>query len=394
MVTGIIFYIAYGKRISGMDDDAVIIAQKAAEGLSEAAMPGFSWLDFFPFARHIPSWVPGTASKKLAEKYLPYVQAMRDKPYDEVKAALDKGIAPPSLAASLMERNRKKYGGTDEEDLYDKVARSVTGIAYGAGADTTTSSCESFLLAMALFPDVQRKAQAELDRVVGTHRFPNFNDLENLPYVRAVVMETTRWMPVTPSGLPHVVISDDVYNGFHIPKGTVAVPASFSYTSFKLVLTMSLPESMVQTANYIPLIDNAHRICDVRTGICYMIQKTIQTQRNSGQIGSLERTHLASDVGEQLPLFFPSLHRQDGSTSRICLGKSFSNNTLSIFIATVLHAFDIGAGIDASNRPVELRAEMLGGLVAYVPPVLSHNLNTLLMHMPFWKAYRGMSRPA
>lgn len=79
---------------------------------------------------------------------------------------------------------------------------------------------------MVLFPEVQRKAQAELDRVVGPNRLPEFNDLEDMPYVRAVAMETTRWMPVTPSGIPHVVTSDDVYNGYHIPKGTAAIPVS------------------------------------------------------------------------------------------------------------------------------------------------------------------------
>ncbi|THH29812.1 hypothetical protein EUX98_g4360 [Antrodiella citrinella] len=224
MVTGIIFFVAYGKRVSGMDDEAVITAQIASEGLSEGAMPGFSWLNYFPLARHIPSWVPGTYSKKLADKYLPYVQAMRDKPYDEVKAAFQMGVAPPSLAASLMERNRAKYGGTNEEGVHDETARNVAVLAYGAGADTTTSSCESFLLAIALFPEVQMKAQSELDRVIGPHRLPEFDDLENLPYVRAVVMETIRWIPVSPSGIPHVVVADDLYDGYHIPKGTAAIP--------------------------------------------------------------------------------------------------------------------------------------------------------------------------
>lgn len=88
MVTSITFYITYGKPISGMDDEAVITAQIASEGLSEGAMPGFSWLDYFPLARHIPSWVPGTYSIKLAEKYLPYVYAMRNEPYEAVKVAL------------------------------------------------------------------------------------------------------------------------------------------------------------------------------------------------------------------------------------------------------------------------------------------------------------------
>ena len=56
---------------------------------------------------------------------------------------------------------------------------------------------------MALYPEVQAKAQVELDRIVGQRRLPEFDDLANLVYVRAVIMETLRWMPVTPLGFPH-----------------------------------------------------------------------------------------------------------------------------------------------------------------------------------------------
>ena len=87
----------------------------------------------------------------------------------------------------------------------------------------TTAALESFTLAMALFPDVQAKAQAELDKVVGSERMPEYRDLEAMPYVRAVILETLRWMPSAPLGLPHSVITDDEYSGIHIPKGTMIV---------------------------------------------------------------------------------------------------------------------------------------------------------------------------
>jgi cytochrome P450 len=53
---------------------------------------------------------------------------------------------------------------------------------------------------MAMYPEVQRKAQAELDAVIGHDRLPNFNDLESLPFINAVVKETLRWQPVLPMG--------------------------------------------------------------------------------------------------------------------------------------------------------------------------------------------------
>jgi cytochrome P450 len=57
----------------------------------------------------------------------------------------------------------------------------------------TLSSVKSFFLAMAMYPEVQRKAQAEIDSVVGNDRMPNFDDYESLPYVTAIMKEVLRW---------------------------------------------------------------------------------------------------------------------------------------------------------------------------------------------------------
>jgi cytochrome P450 len=57
-----------------------------------------------------------------------------------------------------------------------------------------------FMLAMAWYPDKMRKAQHEIDVVVGRGRLPTFDDAPNLPYVRAVVVEVLRWRPVAPLG--------------------------------------------------------------------------------------------------------------------------------------------------------------------------------------------------
>jgi cytochrome P450 len=54
---------------------------------------------------------------------------------------------------------------------------------------------------MILYPEVQRKAQAEIDQVVGNSRLPDFSDEAALPYVQAVLKEVLRWHPVTPLGL-------------------------------------------------------------------------------------------------------------------------------------------------------------------------------------------------
>jgi cytochrome P450 len=81
-----------------------------------------------------------------------------------------------------------------------------------------------FFLAMILYPEVQRKAQEEIDRVVGTRRLPSFDDRGNLPYVEAIVKEVLRWHPVAPMGLPHMTTDDIIFDGYLIPKGALIIP--------------------------------------------------------------------------------------------------------------------------------------------------------------------------
>ena len=53
---------------------------------------------------------------------------------------------------------------------------------------------------MVLYPEVQRKAQAEIVSVVGKDRLPDFGDQPSLPYVTAILEEALRWHPVVPLG--------------------------------------------------------------------------------------------------------------------------------------------------------------------------------------------------
>lgn len=56
----------------------------------------------------------------------------------------------------------------------------------------TVASILTFVLAMVLFPEVQRRAQKELDHVIGFDRLPTLDDLDSLPYVDALCKETVR----------------------------------------------------------------------------------------------------------------------------------------------------------------------------------------------------------
>lgn len=86
------------------------------------------------------------------------------------------------------------------------------------------SVVQTTFLAMSLYPDVLKRAQAELDAVVGPSRLPDWDDQESLPYVNAVIKESLRWLNVFPLGLPHCTIADNELRGYFIPAGTIVLP--------------------------------------------------------------------------------------------------------------------------------------------------------------------------
>jgi hypothetical protein len=93
----------------------------------------------------------------------------------------------------------------DHVDEHDEEAQEIikdlAGAVYLAGTDTTVAVVTSFFLAMLVHPEVQHRAQAELDAVVGRDRLPEFSDQTRLPYVKAVISECLRWLPVLPLGM-------------------------------------------------------------------------------------------------------------------------------------------------------------------------------------------------
>lgn len=94
---------------------------------------------------------------------------------------------------------------------------------YGGGADTTVSALYTFYLAMTLHPDKMKRAQEEIDAVLGKDALPCEEDCKSLPYVEAVMLESLRWHLVAPLGLPHAAQEDSEFRGYFIPKGSIMI---------------------------------------------------------------------------------------------------------------------------------------------------------------------------
>ena len=87
----------------------------------------------------------------------------------------------------------------------------------------TNAVLRAFFLVAALHPHIRRKAQEELDRIVGSERLPQFSDQEDLPYISAIIKELFRWGCPVPFGVPKRAAEDNTYKGYFIPAGATVI---------------------------------------------------------------------------------------------------------------------------------------------------------------------------
>ena len=72
---------------------------------------------------------------------------------------------------------------------------------------------------MTLNTDIQSRVQAEIITNIGT-RSPTMDDIHNLPYVMATIMEIQRLGVIAPGSIMHILLNDQTFNGYHFEKGT------------------------------------------------------------------------------------------------------------------------------------------------------------------------------
>ena len=206
---------------------------------------------------------------------------------------------------------------------------------WDAGADTTVSAVASFFLLMALYPDIQAKAQEEIDLVVGRDRLPTGTDRVNLKYVDCVMREVMRLNPVAPLGewavktscssltyylaIPHRLRVDDNFRGYTLPKDSVVYA-----NSWKILHDESLyPEPFVfKPERYVvPLSDP-----------------------------------LAEKERDPLTYAF-------GYGRRICPGLHLAEASVFLSIAMTLSAYDIRKKRDPEGNVIELKLDYITGTI-------------------------------
>jgi len=288
----------YGWRTPTSDTDDL---KELFENLEEFAQltntGGAGLADALPIIRWLPDILLPTR-KRAKELY------SREHPFFLRHWMNAKNSSTPCFCVNLA-KLQKAEGFSDEQAAY------ISGILLEGGADTTSNTLYGFMQAMILFPDVQKRAKEEIDRVVGSKRLPVWEDAGNLQYIRGVVKEILRWMPTTPTGaIPHAVTQNDEYMGYLIPKGAGILNNVYSIHM------------------------NPER---------YPEPRVFDPTRYSKDFLSLADSANSPDPADRDVFTF-------GAGRRICPGMNVAEMNLFIAIAGILWAFDIEAERDAEGN--------------------------------------------
>ncbi|RPD56282.1 cytochrome P450 [Lentinus tigrinus ALCF2SS1-7] len=314
----IILKAMYGIEITPEEPKHVSLLHEALEA-TEGFMAGSFLVEHIPVLQYVPAWVPGAGFQKKFARWRRLITDVLNLPFADAKQAWLRGEGYQSAVHEMLEDISQADLSEEQVADEERVAKVGAANTYVAGADTTFSTLLSFFMAMAMYPEVQRKAQAELDAVVGPNRLPEHGDRESLPYVNAVCKEALRWQNVLPLGVVHRSMADDEYNGYFLPEGSLFLTNAWAILHDPKTFPnpdVFLPERYLKDG--VPNPDTLD----------------------------------ASDV-----VF--------GYGRRICLGRHLSDASLFINVASVLHVFKITPPLDANGKPKKVEAKMSSGFLSY-----------------------------
>ncbi|PIA93709.1 O-methylsterigmatocystin oxidoreductase [Cercospora beticola] len=213
--SALILRLTYGIEVQTGNEDIVRLVYENQLNVERVSAPGQYLVDVLPILMWLPTWL--APFKQEAKAHRTREVNLFSSLVKGVEQDIEAGKAGPSFTRTWLE-NKEKWALEDLQGIY------VLGGLYSAAASTTASLATSWLLMMVLHPEWFQKLQAQIDEVVGPDRLPRYDDLPNLPLLRAVAKEVARMRPVTAGGIAHKSTQDDTYNGYFIPKGSIIHP--------------------------------------------------------------------------------------------------------------------------------------------------------------------------
>uniref|UniRef100_A0A8H7NBU0 O-methylsterigmatocystin oxidoreductase n=1 Tax=Bionectria ochroleuca TaxID=29856 RepID=A0A8H7NBU0_BIOOC len=186
--------LTYGYSMETKQPDPVLqLVSRWVDIFCATVIPGKWLVDLFPFMKHLPSWFPGAGFQDIARRWRKEVFAAADVPFQFAKIQWENNSNRPSFVSYSLDR----AGDDIDPELESDINLSAANL-YGAASDTTVSTLSFAYLALIKHPDILRKAQKEIDEVVGSERLPTFEDRAKLVYLESVIKEAYRWHPTAP----------------------------------------------------------------------------------------------------------------------------------------------------------------------------------------------------
>ncbi|KDR70332.1 hypothetical protein GALMADRAFT_76115 [Galerina marginata CBS 339.88] len=226
LAASIILRISYG-HVARTGDPLIDLSAQVQSYMEKVVTPNRYLVDALPILRHTPEWFPGAQFQREARDCRNLFMKLNTVPFQEALLRVKLGTALPSLVTTNVDESPENL---TEDDL-NSLMVAANGL-FSGGSLTTVAGIMTFFLTMVLHPRVQRKAQEELDSVLGGVRLPNFSDRASLPYLECIIKELLRWRPGAPLAA-HTSLVYDVYRGWIIPAGTVIMANSWIHTDYK-----------------------------------------------------------------------------------------------------------------------------------------------------------------
>uniref|UniRef100_A0A8C9UFS9 Cytochrome P450 1A n=1 Tax=Serinus canaria TaxID=9135 RepID=A0A8C9UFS9_SERCA len=212
-VANVICAMCFGKRYEHEDQELLSLVNLGNE-FGEVAGSGHP-TDFIPLLRYLPSRTM-EAFKDINRRFNAFVQKIVQEHY----STFDKEHIR-DITDSLIGHCQENSAGEDARvQLSDEKIIHIVNDLFGAGFDTVATALSWSLMYVALYPDVQKKIQEELDRTIGRERRPRLSDRGTLPYTEAFILEMFRHSSFLPFTIPHSTTKATVLNGYYIPKDT------------------------------------------------------------------------------------------------------------------------------------------------------------------------------
>ncbi|KAF2760058.1 cytochrome P450 [Pseudovirgaria hyperparasitica] len=236
--TAVIMRIGFGVTIKDECDPYVQMVIDVEDATANGGVPASTLVDFFPTLRHLPRWLLRSGPVRHAVASKSSIQNLHNVPWAATEPEIARGTAQfPSFMRTHYEKYRQNLSDGSHNEASIADMKGAAGAISIAGSNTTWSTIIICILNLVRNPDVQRRAQAEIDSIVDTDRLPSFEDRQKLPYLENVIQETLRWAPLSPLGVPHASIADDVYKGMFIPGGSVVYANAWAMCHDEAVYT-------------------------------------------------------------------------------------------------------------------------------------------------------------